>query len=238
MKTIYTCLIVVFFSIHTSYGQISVVLGQELTSSKVISGPAINKIFNKQLKSALGIRYPVRKGYYNKDKTGEFYFLLAESFDGLGEEDTLHKNIQILKVTRSGNQFVKTGEINDRVLGEDETSIWIWSRYCEFKDIDKDGYIDPVLIYGSSALNGISDGRLKIVTWYKGQKVILRHQNGTLDDERNFHIDPAFYRLPLVVQKRVRLIMKNLGENTAVIFPWGWEKKMDKKKLFIQEAGS
>lgn len=212
---------------------------QEQTSpavSTVLDKTAINEVFTNTLKSSLGINYPLRKGYYNKDKSGEFYILITESFDGIGEEkDTLSRNIKILKIAKHGSEFINIAEINDHV-NEHENSIWVWTKYCEFKDADQDGYIDPILVYGSSQPdNGIDAGRLKIITWYKGQKIVIRHQNGILDDERNTQVDAAFYKLPQVLQKSVRGIMKRLNEKTDIIFPYEWEKKMDKKRLKFDE---
>lgn len=230
MKTIFFCFILLFFSAIVSAQQSAVI-------SKTIYAPAINNIFVDDVKSDLSISYPIRKGYYNKDKSGEFYILITESFDGLNGADSLSKNLRILKVAKQGPLFTIKGEINDHVVGPDETSIWVWTRYCEFNDVDKDGLIDPILVYGSSAANGVNDGRLKILTWYKDRKVVIRHQNGTLDDERNTQVDPAFYNLPLVLQNRVRSIMLKLNDKTDIIFPYGWQKAMDKKKLKFDEQG-
>lgn len=225
MKPIYFYLFLVLISANIFCKQ------APAPSEPVLDQIAINKVFTNDLKSKLGINYPLRKGYYNKDKSGEFYILITESYDGYVDEDSLHKNLKILKIAKNDNDFVKTGEINDHITGEEETSIWVWSRYCAFIDVDQDGFIDPILIYGSSGGNGISDGRLKIITWYKDRKIVIRHQNSTLDDDRHTQVDKAFYNLPLSLQKKVRSMMEGLEEKTEVIFPSDWKKAMDRKKL-------
>lgn len=48
---------------------------------------------------------------------------------------------------------------------EMEASIWFWTNYSGFADLDKDGLIDPILIYGTSGMNNTDDGRVKILTY-------------------------------------------------------------------------
>ena len=102
-------------------------------------------------------------------------------------------------------------------------------------DFDKDGLIDPIIIYGTSGNNGTEDGRIKILIYYKGKKHAIRHQNGSLDFERNTQVDADFYNLPISIQKHVRKVMKKMTDNNHAIFPYGWEENMDAKKTYFDE---
>ena len=91
------------------------------------------------------------------------------------------------------------------------------------------------MVYGTSGDNGLDDGRLKILVYFKNKKFAVRHQNGVLDFERNTRIDSAFYLLPGEIINSVTSIMKNIIDNDQAIFPNGWEKAMDGKKTYIEE---
>ena len=117
----------------------------------------------------------------------------------------------------------------------EENTIQFWTKYLQLVDTDKDGLLDPVIVYGTKGANAFDDGRIKIVIFYKGQKISIHHQNGVLDYDRNTRIDKAFYTLPLQLQKQVRVSMLRMADNSNAIFPGGYEKGMNKKALYIDE---
>ena len=96
---------------------------------------------------------------------------------------------------------------------------------------------DPIIVYGTTAVNGYGDGRIKIIIYYKGQKVAIRHQNGTLDFERETSVDKAFYALPVLLQTAVKQKMELMIKNKQAIFPAGWQLAMKNKKTTINERG-
>ena len=104
-----------------------------------------------------------------------------------------------------------------------------WSISCQFNDIDGDGLVEPILVYGTFGPNGYDDGRAKIILLYKGQKVAIRHQNGVLDNERKTQVDLTFYALPSKIQDHVKQIMATMVEKKHAIFPSAYEEKMSKK---------
>ena len=94
---------------------------------------------------------------------------------------------------------------------------------------------DLIIVYGTTALNGYDDGRIKIIIYYKGQKIAIRHQNGMLDFERETIIDKAFYSLPTGLQSAVKQKMELMQKNNQAIFPAGWQLAMKNKKTTINE---
>lgn len=117
----------------------------------------------------------------------------------------------------------------------EEYSIAFWDTYMSFDDIDGDGLVEPILVYGTSALNGIDDGRVKILTYYKGRKLAIRHQSGVLDFDRNTQVDSALYELPTQIQTHLINLMEKIAEDKEVIFPAGWREAMKKEKTFFDE---
>ena len=201
------------------------------------------KVFIPGVKTKLGITLPVVRTYSYGDTNGKYYMVLTEKFDGMEEGDTVHKIIKAFNFKSTANGPEKLWEINDAANKatadyDGERSIWFWTRYCMFQDIDKDGLADPIIVYGTSGADGYSEGRgrVKILIYHNNKKIVLRHQDGVLDDERNTQVDAAFYKLPKVVQNEVVKIMHDIEVTTNTIFPNGWEDNMKKQKLDINES--
>lgn len=84
-------------------------------------------------------------------------------------------------------------------------------------------------------MNGTGDGRIKILTFHKGAKRVIRHQNGMLDGERSTQVDSAFYKLPSAIQEHVKMVMESMMENDHAIFPMGWKEAMKNRELRFDE---
>jgi len=155
-------------------------------------------------------------------------------------DQVLNDTIKGLYIKKDGDNYSVLWQMRDFVLemnkaDSPEFSIWFWTKYFDLKDFDGDGLIDPIIIYGTSGINGIEDGRIKILVYYQGQKQAIRHQNGTLDFQRNTQVDSGFYNLPIQIQNHVRGIMKKMIENDHVIFPSGYEENMNNKMMHFDQ---
>ena len=64
---------------------------------------------------------------------------------------------------------------------------------------------------------------------------IIRHQNSTLDYERETQVDKRFYELPPTLQVRVKQKMEWMVKNDFAIFSAGWQKAMQNKKIDFNE---
>ncbi len=205
------------------------------TFSVILSQTEIKQVFNDSVKKKFGIAHTIFRVYYYSDTSGKFYTVLIEKNDSITNKDTLHYKIKAFHFKSSKNGLEKKWEVNDFIIDGSESSIWFWTKYSSFIDLDKDGLIDPILIYGTSGTNGYDDGRIKILVFYKGQKSAIRHQNGVLDFERNTQVDETFYLLPYAVQNHIKNVMKKIHENSQGIFPYGWEEAMKKHKTKFHE---
>jgi len=202
---------------------------------KIISEEKINEIFPKEKRKELGINFNIWKVYSYKDKAGQYYLVLTENkFKEPTGGNVFNNSVKALNFKIQGNGLIKTFEAND-TKDKEEESVWFWTRYIYVEDFDNDGIIEPMIIYGTSGYNGYSDGRIKILLYYKGKKIGVRIQNGVLDDERNLKIDADFYALPKKIQDKIVEQMELMVENNHSILPYGWEKKMAKKMTFIEE---
>ena len=211
-------------------------INQFFGQTKILQKAEIQKIFNADVKSKFKIDYKIFRVYSYNEVAKKSYVVLTEKVNQISNKDTLNHKIKAINFVDGSNGLEKQWEINDFVLKEkEESSIWFWTKYCDFNDIDKDGVIEPILVYGTSGINGYGDGRIKILLFYKGQKIAIRHQNGILDFERNTQVDQSFYSLDISIQNRVKEIMQKMMDNDHAIFPYGWQAAMKKKKLKFDE---
>lgn len=205
------------------------------SQGRVLTKPEVDQLFPERVQQQLGLKFPIRLVYNYTDYTGTYYMPLCEDFDGVKDDDSTHWKIKAQQLKYEDGQFVKQWEMNDFILtAQMEENIWFFTKYTTLKDLDGDGIVDPVMIYGSAGQNGQSDGRLKILVYYKGKKVAVRHQNSEFDGSRTTEIDKEFYELPEKVQSFVKGLMKRLADDNNAIFATGWVQKMSKKATYLQ----
>lgn len=211
---------------------------QVKTNVEMLSPVVTATIFTDNIVKQFNLQYPIRRVYSYHDQSGDYYLALSESIDDITKDDTSHYKIKAVNLKKDGQGFIKTWELNDFTNSHDresgqESSIWFWTKFCEIKDLDGDGNVEPLLVYGSSGINGYDDGRIKIILNYKGQKIAVRHQNSTLDEGRHIQIDAAFYTLPQSIQQHIRKLMQTLDEKGFALYPHEYEQAMTKKTLLI-----
>lgn len=234
MKKLTVNLLMIFISFQV-FGQ------NKSVSSEILSQTATTKIFTDSLIKQLNITYPIRRVYKCIDISGQFFIVLTESNDTVtADNDTLNYNIKAYNIADTKNGLIKKWEIKDFKIKQTnnnwwETSIWFWTKYSEFQDLDSDNFIDPILVYGTEGANGTDDGRIKIITYYKGEKIAIRHQNGVLDNDRNTQVDKEFYSLPIKIQDKVKEIIQKMIDNGHAIFPYGWQEAMNRKEIKFDE---
>lgn len=212
---------------------------QPQTNSRILPESEIEKILTDEVKKEFNIVFQIFKVFEYKDKAGKHYLVLTEKRHEEGEQ-IFHDSIKAFNFMVHGQKLMTEWTMTDYIKIEgnevsEEASINFWSKYIEISDVDQDGLMEPILVYGTSGMNGTDDGRIKILTYYKGSKRAIRHQNGTLDLQRNTQVDKTFYELPEAIQDHVKNIMVRLAENNHAIFPAGWQAAMKNKKLKFDE---
>ncbi|HEY1163912.1 MAG TPA: hypothetical protein VGE90_02070 [Chitinophaga sp.] len=193
--------------------------------ARMLSKHEIDSIFT-------GLEYPVFRGWEYKDPAGLHYLLLMEKYSQTKPKDTITTNIAAVCMSRYVYDFrqvhvsnlVKEAQIPSLrwrlrdALEADEKSIWFFTRYISPIDIDGDGYVDPLIIYGTSPKEDGSDHRrLKMLLYYRYSKVAIRAVTGTLDAERSIQYDAAFYKLPQSIQSYMKQLLKQISKDQHFI---------------------
>jgi len=217
-------------------------------TSVIMSRDEVQELFTDSLAKTIGINYPIRRVYRSTDRTGVSYLVLAESIDSIVDErDTIHRNIQAVmcrvdsartRIVWSMRDHVRKRANYDakkRFYYWKESSIWFWTKHCMLNDLDGDGMIDPVIIYGSSWMNGVDDARVVITIFHRGKRYTIRHQNGTLDGERHMRVEQRFYTLPRSLRDSIVALMHRMEVVGICIYPDGWERALQRKKLVINQ---
>ncbi len=201
-----------------------------------LSKKEIASIFTRRKQNQLGISNTVYQVYSYKDESGENYLVLTDHMKAINEEkDTLYDNIYALNITNKNNQLKKKSTVTDEIDKDWETSIGFWNRYSELSDLDNDGMVDPILVYGATGQNLYLDSRVKIMVYYRGKRVSIKHQNSEIDDGRLTKINKKFYALPMKVQEATKEKMRLMTKNGHAIFSKDWEKKMANKAVRLEE---
>src|SRR5258706_7633653 len=202
---------------------------RQVIKSETLSEKEVANTFSDAEKNELELIYPIFKVYKYSDESGQFYTILTGSGDSTGNhEGIVGTKIRAVTAKFENGRFKNMWEINDFAdKKKEEKSIWIGTKYIEFKDYDNDHLADPVIVYGTTGLNGTDDGKIKVVIYYKGQKIFLRHQNSTLPAERQLQIDKAFYSLPVKLQTSIKDKMERMVKDKQAIFPHGWQTAME-----------
>lgn len=166
--------------------------------------------------------FPIYKAIEYQDKGGVYDLVFTENQKNISKKDTLNTKIQAICVMNDHGGFLEKWRIND--LLEDyipkETTIWFWTKYCTLKDLDGDGYIEPIIVYGSKTKYG-EVRRVKIITVYKNKKYVIRAVECDLDDCRSFTKDAAWNTLPQKVKTYVDQLVTKLRKEQNLLLKDG-----------------
>jgi len=233
MKNAFFLLGIIIFNMPC-FGQNTTLLAKKLSKQQVDS------IFTDSVISKFNLNLPIKKVYKYDDKLGTSLIVLTEKTtvksDGILVKDSLEAfnfryNNNHLTLFWSFIDFVKT----ERYI-EPEDSIGFWTKYLSLEDYDNDGYIEPIIIYGTYGKSYCGESRLKILIYYKGKKRAVRNQNSEYDRFRFTQVDNSFYKLPKEIQDNVKETIKIMNENNHASFPPSWEKEMLNKKLKFDDS--
>lgn len=151
--------------------------------------------------------FPIYKAFECSDKAGVYELLLCENRKTISKKDTLNSKIQAICTMNDHGGFLEKWRINDLLENTEpkETTIWFWTKYCSTKDLDGDGYIDPVIVYGTRNEND-EIRRVKIITVYKNKKYAIRAVECVFDECRSFKKDKEWNMLP----QKIKTYLDNL----------------------------
>ncbi|KAF2340766.1 M949_RS01915 family surface polysaccharide biosynthesis protein [Flavobacterium tistrianum] len=166
--------------------------------------------------------FPIYRAFEFSDKGGVYELVLGENQKTISKKDTLNTKIQAVCVINDHGGFLNQWKIND--LLEDtlpkETNIWFWTKYCSTKDIDDDGYIEPVIVYGTRNEDGYIR-RVKIITIYKNKKYVIRAVECDFDNCRSFEKDQSWNTLPQKIKTHINQLTEKMRKEQDVLLKNG-----------------
>ena len=207
MQNLYLFLLFGFLSLQTQ---------PDPSGATLLTDKQVQTLFPQETLKEIGVTFPIRKVYAFQDKLGKQYLIISENNTN-PDKATSIKAFNVLLKEETPPQVLWT--ITD-AIDDTEKAIWFYTRYISLTDLNNDGYIDPIVLYGTESQYGepYEENRLKFIIYYLGKKTAIRHQNSSLDDGRHTQIDRSYYKLPLALKKKIRSIVVTLEERGHALF--------------------
>lgn len=152
------------------------------------------------------------------DASGSYVLYLLVDKSKAARERQLPRTVQMQLFKLTGGVLRPQAVARD-ASAANETGVVFLPELIDVGDIDGDGLIDPIIVYRFYASDDDSDGsddfsgRLKLITFYKGEKVAIRAITGMLDDSRSTTASPNFFILPKRAQGHLVAKMKRMYDN-------------------------
>lgn len=193
----------------------------------------IQKQFPAKVQKQLGITYPITKAYTYKDKEGTHVWVFTENklyerakrkeqtYKKNSEGEVINDKIKAFHLLEKADTYQVVRVVYDYSPKWEGTefSIWFWTKFVSFNDLDQDGYVDPIIVYGAAPTDGDPDrGKVKLLAYHKGEKTAIRHQDSPDDIGRETQIDASYYTLPQPIRQRIFDTINRLQENQLTLF--------------------
>jgi len=186
------------------------------------NNPILNKkqIIQRELENLSD--FPIYKAYEYQDKSGVYNLVLCENQKSISKKDTLNTKIQAICGMNDHGGFLEKWRINDLLENTEpkETNIWFWTKYCSVKDLDSDGYVEPIIVYGSRNEDD-EIRRVKIIIIYKNKKYVIRAVECILDDCRSFKKDPNWNLLPQKIKTYIDKLTEKIRKDQGILLKDG-----------------
>ena len=207
MKNLYLFLLFSFLSLQAQ---------PDSSGATLLTDKQVQTLFPQETLKEIGVTFPIRKVYAFQDKLGKQYLIISEN-NSNPDKATSIKAFNVLLKEKNLPQVFWT--ITD-AIDDTEQAMWFYTRYISLTDLNNDGYIDPIVLYGtqSESEEPNRENRVKFIIYYLGKKTAIRHQNSSLDDGRHTQIDRSYYKLPLALKKKIRSIVATLEERGHALF--------------------
>ena len=207
MKNLYLFLLFSFLSLQAQ---------PDSSGATLLTDKQVQTLFPHEILKEIGVTFPIRKVYAFQDKLGKQYLIISENNTNPDKATSIKAfNVLLKKETPPQVLWTITDAIDDT-----EQAMWFYTRYISLTDLNNDGYIDPIVLYGTESQYGepYEENRVKFIIYYLGKKTAIRHQNSSLDDGRHTQIDRSYYKLPLALKKKIRSIVATLEEREHALF--------------------
>ncbi|QVN23334.1 M949_RS01915 family surface polysaccharide biosynthesis protein [Burkholderia pyrrocinia] len=145
----------------------------------------------------------VFKRYCYTDKSGSYVLVLAEKQDRPFVQETLSSFVRAT-LYKIGSDMTLTQQWTIRdFAAKGEAGVNFRSKLIEVVDLDGDGLFEPIVVYQFFNFSPDKDvdasdytGRIKIVTFRKGEKVTIQAITGELDRMRRTTANSNYFALP------------------------------------------
>ena len=200
--------------------------------SELLSQNEISDLLNDSVTKAFNLDIPVYRIYKYSDKSGNYFNILSELKGPYTiATDTPNIRVVALNLQMSNGKITKTWNLEKEVLPDyivGVQNISFLEDYIEFKDLDNDSIIEPIIVY-----NTLTELSLLII--YKNQIVSIEYQFQGYDFE-TLRVDKSYYELPQIVKSYVEGKLHSLEKSMNIALPDKWQIKMKNHKTLIRAS--
>lgn len=190
--------------------------------------------------TSVSITLKVYKHFCFKDAHGKYVLYLSERPDKKFKDDTLSTKIQAHTFLLESNRMIAMQSISD-FPNQEEAGVEFLSGLTELSDIDSDGYADPIIVYrffnmdAGEPVDDSFQGRIKIIMFHNGKKIVVRAKTGELDHERASVANEEFFKSPISIQNHLVKKMMDMYDANEFGFDNSFNFKPQKEKNNIKQ---
>ena len=207
------------------------------SSDKFLSTNEVEQILTPKVKKYLEILfYNIRYIYKYKNGERDNYVILAENqYNDYNDSRPIYNNyLKLLFCIGEKDFLLKRYDISDLIdTRAGEFDIRFLPKYFHIEDIDKDGIIEPIIIYGAMGEKGYRDGWIKIVIKYKYDLHTIIINSSSASNEKSISLTSGFYFLPNSIQQKVISILEKIERDDLIDYPENWKEEFKRHETLI-----
>lgn len=115
--------------------------------------------FSSETLLKYNIDYPIYRVYEFSDLKGTHELVLTEKPNGAKSNYSIKAFCFLVTNGEKTMEWQLTDFIIHPKDSPAEKSIWFWTKHLRLEDLDDNGIVDPIIVYGTSGMYGTEDGR-------------------------------------------------------------------------------
>lgn len=210
---------------------------EDQQTRNLLSPAETKQLLTPEIKKYLGILfYNIRYVYRYKNVSENNYIILAENpYNDYKDNPPLYNDyLKLLFCINEGNLPLIRYDISDLIdIKSGEFDIRFLQKYFSIEDLDMDGVVEPIIVYGAMGENGYHNGWIKIIINYKNELSTIIINNSDKKNEKSISLTSKFYSLPNIIQQKTISILEKIETDSLMNYPKNWKEDFKRQETLI-----